>query len=118
MWRLEVARCPRVPMPTSGLPEAVLAAWRRSYQGRLPSPRQTEALQEVLTRRPLEWVAAQLSPGGGDSLRRLLAADSSLSRSRLESAAVAEAAWAEEKAAEATTLEPIGAILRRLVQPQ
>jgi len=117
MWRLEVARHPRVTLPPSGLPQAVLAAWRRTYQGRLPSPRQTEAIQEVLTPLPPEWVAAQLSTGDGDSLRRLLAADSSLSRSRLESAAAAEAAWAAEKAAEARTLEPIGAILRRLARP-
>ncbi|MDA8333144.1 MAG: hypothetical protein M0027_18420 [Candidatus Dormibacteraeota bacterium] len=118
MWRLEVARSPRVTMPATGLPQAVLTAWRRTYQGRLPSPRQTKVLQEVLARRPSEWVATQLSTGGGDPLRRLLAADTALSRSRLESAAVAEAAWAEEKAAEATTLEPIGAILRRLAHPE
>jgi hypothetical protein len=58
----------------------------------------------VLRRRPQEWVGAHLPNGAGEALRPLLAASSTPGHTQLSSAAVDEAAWAEEKAAEATTL--------------
>lgn len=118
MWRLEVARRARRTMPTEArLPPAVLGAWRQTYRIRRPSLRQTAILEDVLSRRPAEWVAAQLSSGTGEPMRRLLDADTTLNRDRLAAAAAHEATWAAEKQAEAAAFEPLADILRRLARP-
>ena len=119
MWRLEAARQDKVAGPTqSRLPPAVLGVWREAYRGRRPSQRQTIILEEVLSRHPVEWVAAQLSDGAGEPMRRLLDADTTSSRDRLAAAAAYEATWAAAKQTEAAAFEPLADILRRMARPQ
>ncbi len=115
MWRLEASRRPGSSASEAAtIPALVLGAWRKANHGRRPSARQLNTLREVLSRRSVSWVAAQLSEEGADPFRRLLNADTALSRTRLAKATLAETAWDSEKESLTAGLESVGEIMKRI----
>ncbi len=120
-WVLTCSRSQAAPPTTTGLPEAVIRAWRQAHRSRLPSVKQRAILVELLTRRSAMWIVEQLENGRDteNPFGYLLVVDRERSASDLSAARHAEEDWEQRKQQESSTgeqslLELIGSVRRHL----